>query len=197
MSRRKPAPVLTLVTAADDGHSPLDHPLANRPEIGRALVDLITSMFTFEGWLDALGLEARAHRLVELHRADQAPAVDSQAGYAQEILEDILLVRAAVNRGNADGGARAALDLGWLLARATMMAERDRRRRGGRTRGGTVTTKAAEHDQEIERLLGKWRVSDELQDQYRSPAVYAASKLKLSVRTVERRLKMLVQARPA
>lgn len=197
MSRRKPAPVLTLITATDDARSPLDPPLANRPEIGHALLDLVTRMSTFDGWLEALGLEARARRVAELHQADQAPALDSQAWYAQEILGTIPLVHAAVDRGDADGAARAALDLGWLLARAAIMAEHDRRRHGGRLRGGAVTEKAAEHDQEIRRLLGRWRLSDELQDRYRSPAAYIAGQIKLSIRKVERRIKVLAQTRPA
>jgi hypothetical protein len=62
---------------------------------------------------------------------------------------------------------------------------------GGRAQGARLAKEAGRHDDEILKLARRWRTSDELQDQYRSPVQYITRKLHLNPRTIQRRLKHL------
>lgn len=74
-------------------------------------------------------------------------------------------------------------------------AERQGGQKGGRKSAAQRKRETARTAATISRLVARWRASDELRDQYRTPTAYVRAHTGLSTRTVQRHIKTLGLAR--
>ena len=108
----------------------------------------------------------------------------------------------AIGHENARLAAYAALAVGALTndkaareVRRLTLKTRAEKRHGGQARGRQLTreaqARAHAHDAELLTYMKRWKTSDELQEDYPSLTSYLIKRMKLSRRTVERRLAAL------
>ena len=101
----------------------------------------------------------------------------------------------ALGHENARLATHAALLAGLYAndaAANAVIAEKPRK--GGRTRGAQKSQEAAQHDDALRRHYQRWRKSEELQDDFKTPAGYLRDQTGLSRATVYRRLQRITQS---
>lgn len=92
--------------------------------------------------------------------------------------------------------ADTALTLGWFASQLGLeLKTTARTTKGGRKRGTQIAKRAATNDPAVKKHLGRWQISEELQDEYRSAASYVQEKTGLPRRTVERSMKRIQAAK--
>jgi hypothetical protein len=153
------------------------------------LAQLVESLLTFGSFdhtMASLGLEELATRCAVSGPA--SPTINTAAWHAQQVIDGAPIVRDLIAEGNAEHAAGFALRVGWHFAQLVANVAREPHRRGGLARARQQLKAATQRDAEIVRLARRWQASEELQDQFRSSAAYIASILKLSDRSIRRRL---------
>lgn len=121
-----------------------------------------------------------------------------RARHAMHVLTMIDNVRRHIAFGseNACRAADWALLVGLYANDAAVNAVMADRRnvRGGHTRARQQGRDVAGLEAAARRLIARWRVSELLQQQYRTPAVYLSSRLDMTARTAQRYARRLTQS---
>ena len=190
MSRRNPV-ILNLDTP--------QAPMAPR-DVAAAMAqaaDAFRVMSTFEGQLNWYGIERSLQQIVQSRESGARTSPKWYARLASEAIED---VRQCLNLPDddpllggidrADLAAAAAFRLGVLLVAYEQLRARPWREAGGRARGQQIAAAARLHDAEVVKYYLRWKQSDYLQDDYRTPVAYIAKMTK------RKRLKALNTSQP-
>ena len=139
--------------------------------------------------------------LVEQHLAGKVQTRKRSARQRQQarnaMLSLVLVAQTRRHLGltneNAALAAYQALLLGMVANDSTRRAVRvELSKRGGLVRGAQIAKQAAQDDAPIAKYLRRWQQSDELQNEWRSPATYIQNQLpNLDRRKIERRTQTL------
>lgn len=186
----KRAPVLTIDTS---------EPLQNSAEgfgegLGAEILEVLQQWDTFEGVLAHFGVVTKCAAIVASpgnHVSTLHPFTDQWI--ARDVLERINAARACIKSGDSAGGAAHALWIGLRLAQAKEHRTRSQHQHAGRARGVGLSKLARGRNTEIAQCLQRWKISDELQAQFRSPTAYIASRLQISQKTVRRHMTKLAR----